>query len=100
MAVTANIIVKVKENVLLVPSSAVSQVNGQTVVKMLENGTLKEINIETGDSSDSQTEVISGITEGQDVVTSSSASSQGQSSQTRSVFSSFGGGGGAVRVIR
>jgi len=93
MAVTANIITNVKEGVLLVPSTAISQQSGQMVVKILKNGVLESVNVEVGESSDSQTEIISGINEGEEIITSSTPSSSGTgTTETRSVFSSgFGG---------
>lgn len=105
MAVTANIIVSVKDDVILVPSSAVQTVSGQSIVQVMENNQVESIPVEVGDSNDTQTEIVSGINEGDTVVTATiSATSTSSSSQNSgSPFGSFGGsrivgggGGGPV----
>lgn len=97
MSSTASIIFNSKDNVLMVPASAVqSDSNGQSTVRILENGTPKTVNVETGLSSDISIEIISGLSEGQEVVTSEKTNVT-SSSTTRSVFSTnrgFGVGGG------
>lgn len=95
MAASANIIVDSKNNVLLVPSSAIQNINGETVVRALRDGEEQSLPVETGLSSDTQTEIISGLNEGEEVIsgTVSSTSSQGNNG---SVFSG-GGFGGAFR---
>jgi membrane fusion protein, macrolide-specific efflux system len=98
MAVTANIITEVKDNVLLVPSSAIKNQNGQSTVAVIEGGSETTVNVETGISSDSQTEIVSGISEGDTVVTGTSSTGSANSSSARSVFSS-GFGGGNARFI-
>lgn len=92
MAVSAKIITNVKDNVLLVPSQAVQTQNGQTSVRILRNGEVVNIPVEVGESSDTQTEIISGLSEGQEVVTS--FISQTGSGQQNTVRSPFGGSGG------
>ncbi|MCL4352977.1 efflux RND transporter periplasmic adaptor subunit [Patescibacteria group bacterium] len=101
MAINADIIVATKDNVLLVPSTAVQTVNNQTVVRVLQKGQLQQVAVGTGLTSDTQTEITSGLTEGQTIVTS--IISNGTTTQSsQSPFSSFGnrGFGGAVRVGR
>lgn len=71
MSAQANIITQTKTDVLLVPSSAVSH---------LPQGVV------TGLASDTQVEIISGLTEGETIVTGTIGGSN-TSSQTRSVFS-------------
>ncbi len=93
MSVQANIITEVKDNVLLVPTAAVQTQNNQATVRILKNGKLEIVKVEIGLSSSSQTEIISGVNEGDLVVTgiitpnNSPAGSQG-----RSVFGGIGGG--------
>lgn len=94
MAVNATIIIDSKSDVLTAPSSAVQTANGQEIVRVLRNGKVEEIEVETGISSETDTEIISGLKEGDEVITSSQ---NGQTTQTgtqqRSVFSTgFGGG--------
>ena len=105
MGISANIITDTKEDVLLVSSSAVNtDSNGNTYVQTLTNGKPVDINVETGLSSDTQTEIISGLKEGDTVITSTiKATSATSSTQTQSVFGGFGGnnrstGGNAVQI--
>lgn len=105
MAATAMIVTGVKDNVVLVPSSAVQSLNGQATVQVVKNGVTTTVEVTTGASNDTQTEVVSGLTEGDTVVTSTTTSSLPTSGST-SVFSSLGGnrgfgatGGTQTRVI-
>jgi len=100
MAATANIILLTKVDVLKVPTSALSTSNGQTVLKTFVSGKEVSVNVETGLSSDSETEIISGASEGTEIITGTTSSASSTSNATRSVFSGgFGGSGGNVRVI-
>lgn len=87
MSATANIITNVKNDVLLVPATAVQTVGGQSTVRVLQNGQINTMPVEIGASSDSQTEIVSGLSEGEDVVTSVSTAITGRTSS-----SPFGGG--------
>ncbi len=94
------------DNVLSVPSSAVQTVSGQSYVRVLKNGAISQIPVTTGISSDTNTEIDSGLTSGETVVTSVITSTTSTSSNsTTSPFSGltggrgFGGGGGGA-VIR
>jgi multidrug efflux pump subunit AcrA (membrane-fusion protein) len=103
MSATANIISKVKDNVLLVPSSAVSTVGTTSSVKVLKNGQVSSVTVETGDSSDSMTEITSGLTEGQTVVTSTISTSTTSSTSPFNSglrIGSFGGGAGGTTRTR
>ena len=100
MAVTAKIITSVKNDVILVPSAAVQNQNGQTVVKLLKNGKENDVNVEIGDVNDTQTEIKSGINEGDTVITGVTQA-RSNSSQTTSPFGAnrgFGGFGGGAAV--
>ena len=94
MSATANIILEVKDNVLLVPSSAVQKQNDQNVVQVMKGKQQQVVNVEVGLISDAQTEIISGLSEGDEVITSSTASTINNQSGG-SVFS----GGGAGRMF-
>jgi HlyD family secretion protein len=110
MAASANIITATKDNVLLVPASSIQNQDDETYVRVMKNGELQEVAVEVGLSSDTQAEIISGLLEGDTVVTGIIQSATGgQSSQ--SPFSSFGGNafrmtgsgartGNAVRIMR
>jgi macrolide-specific efflux system membrane fusion protein len=90
-----------KDNVLKIPSSAVLSTTGQATVRILKNGTVTSVPVETGISSDSETEITTGISEG-DIVVTSVSTGTGTGGSTTSPFSAFGagrgfgGGGGAV----
>ena len=102
MAANANIILETKTDVLLAPTSAIQTLNGQTTARTLKNGIELDIPVEIGLSSDTQQEVISGLSEGDTVITGTVAANARSASNSRSVFSGgFGGGGGGnVRVGR
>lgn len=100
MSATANIILDSKDDVLLVPSAAVQTVNGQSIVRVLRNGKISQQAVETGLTSDSQTEIVSGVSEGDEVVIGSAASATGGTTGG-SLFSPFGRGGfGGSAVFR
>ena len=95
MSVTAEIILSSKQNVLVVPAGAVSQLQGQAVVSILVNGQAQEREIEIGLTTPTQVEIISGLEEGETVITG-----QRQAGDQPSQFGGQGGrgfGGGALR---
>lgn len=97
MGVNATIITNVKDDVLLVPTSAIQTQNGTSTVRVLKNGQIQSVPVETGISNDTQTEITSGISEGDTVVTS--VATQRTTGATSSPFGrGFGGGGGNVRI--
>jgi len=105
MSVSATIITAVKRNVLQVPTSSVLGESGAFYVRVMKNGKVEEKTVETGVASDTNTEIISGISEGDMVVTSvSTSTTTTKSGTTTSPFSMFGGGAGrstgAVRISR
>ncbi len=85
MAATANIIIESKENVLLVPSEAINIKGNINTVRVLKNGRVREVTFEIGLSSDTQVEVVSGLSEGDIVITGTGASFKGPTSP----FSTF-----------
>jgi len=94
MAATASIILETKIDVLKVPSSAVTTANGESFVTVVKDGVETQVSVTIGISSDSETEIVGGLSEGDVVVSGSAAkSSSDTSTQTRSVFSTFGAGG-------
>lgn len=97
MGVNAKIITKIKDGVLLVSSAAIStNTSGQSAVKVLKNDQAVSVPVEVGDSNDTQTEITSGLNEGDQVVTATVLTNQTPSSQRSSVFGRGGfriGGG-------
>ncbi len=86
MAVSANIIVSTKSNVLLVPSIAVQTLGRKNLITILKNGQPKSVVVKIGDQSDSEIEITSGLNEGDIVVTGTTSSLATQTTGQRSVF--------------
>lgn len=97
MAANANIIIEAKNNVLFVPSAAIQTQNGEFIAQVLINGREQLVPVQVGLQSDTQTEIISGLSEGDEVVSGTVINSSNQ--QRGSSFSPFGGGfgGGTLR---
>lgn len=117
MSVSAAIITDMKQDVLVVPNSAVKSARGESYVEVFTSplpdptdgsiGSISEasperIPVEVGLSNDSQTEIISGLKEGDEIVTRIISGSAAAAATPAP--SLFGGGGnrattgGAVRV--
>ena len=94
MSATANIITKIDNNVLLVPTSAIQTVGTSSTVRVLNNGKITTVPVTTGDSSGSQTAITSGLSEGETIVTSVVSATAGSTSPFSGTLG--GGGGGAV----
>lgn len=103
MAVNATIITSIKDNVILVPSAAVTTANGFSTVQVMRNGVPETVTIEVGESNDTQAEIKSGLTEGDEVVTGTVGGSINSNSTTTSPFGGFGGnnrGGTGTRQVQ
>jgi multidrug efflux pump subunit AcrA (membrane-fusion protein) len=100
MTVTANIITFTKDNVLLIPVSAVQKGTESATVRVLKDGKLESVTVEIGDSSDSQIEITAGLTEGEQLVTGTTPTTTTRTTGTTSIFgnSGFGGAGRNVRI--
>ena len=101
MAVSATIIVSVKDDVIVIPSTAIKTVNNISTVQILKDGIATSVEVETGDSNDSQTEIVSGINEGDVVVTSiintsATSKSTGSGSNSSSLFGGSNMGSGIM----
>lgn len=100
MGVSAKIITKVKNDVILVPTAAVQGSVNQSTVRVMENGQVSSVPVEVGDSNDTQTEITSGINDGDVVVTgvtsTATITGAGGTSPFGAIrgFGGFGGGGG------
>ena len=69
LSATVNILIQEKDNVLLVPSRAITRQQGGTYVNVLKtDGTTEQRSIKTGISDLQNTEVTDGLTEGEKVV--------------------------------
>ncbi len=103
MSASVAIITATKDNVLLVPNSAVQTANGQSTVQVMVNGQPQTTTVEIGDQSDTQTEITSGLKEGDTVVTrvitpTTSRTATGGSSVFSGGLRLGGFGGGGVRT--
>ena len=100
MAVTADIITNIKKDVVLVSSDAIQTDNGEATVKIMKDNKISTVTVETGASNDTQTEIVSGVSEGDRIVTNSGvatttkSSSSTSSNSSTSPFSGMGGMGG------
>ena len=103
MAVVAKIITKVKENAILVPNAAVQLSNGESSVRILNKGKVTTVTVILGEANDTDTEIVSGVSDGDTVVIGVRNSTPSRTTTT-SPFSAFGGrgfgGGGAGRAVR
>ncbi len=107
MSAQASIITNIKDSALLVPSSAVQTQNNESFVRVMKNNQITQVPVEIGLSSGAQTEILSGLSENDTVVTNviSPSTSQNNNTQTSSPFGNLGGnrnmgGGGAIRINR
>lgn len=92
MGLNADIIVVEHDGVLYVPSAAIKTQNGKKTVSLV-NGSLSDtVEVTTGISDSSNTEILSGLKEG-DTVLISSLPTTGFTNQTTNQNRGFGGGG-------
>ncbi|MFA4835198.1 MAG: HlyD family efflux transporter periplasmic adaptor subunit, partial [Dehalococcoidia bacterium] len=92
MTASANIIVENKPDVLLVPSSAITRNGRDSVVQVvIAEGKTEQRVVQTGATNGTQTEIVSGLTEGEKVVIATTIATT--SSQNSGMFRMFGPGG-------
>jgi HlyD family secretion protein len=88
MSVSSNIITDVKQNVIIVPNSAVKTQGGSSYVEVLNSGNIPtQVDVKTGVSNNTETEITSGVNVGDKVVTqtiNSSSTSTASTSSNRS----------------
>lgn len=99
MSVSAAIIIDAKQNVLLIPSVAVKeQQDGSSYVQVMASGTPQNQTVETGLSDDTNTEITSGLQEGDKIIIQTVATGSSNTATTKSQngggFSIPGLGGG------
>jgi len=96
MSATATITTQEVDNVLLVPAAAISNSSTNPTVTVMVNGVPEVRSVKVGQSNDTYTQVLSGLSAGDEVVvayTSSSSSSSSSSSRGDFGIGGFGGGG-------
>ncbi len=95
MSAQASIMTDSKTDTLIISSSAISTKNGVSTVQVMKNGVPTTVTVETGIASSTQTEILSGLSEGDEVVTSTkTTNTTNKTSSTTSPFSSLAGPGG------
>lgn len=90
MAASASIVIDAKKDILILPSSALQTRAGQNFVRIEKDGRLQQVRVEVGLTSDTQVEIISGLSEA-DVVIIGTVITQTQQ-RGASPFGGFGGG--------
>ena len=104
MSVSASIITDSKANILLVPSSAIKTDTNGSYVEVPNgtsaNPTPQQVPVEIGSTNDTQTEIVSGLTEGEQIITRTISGTTPTATQTsnRSVLGVPTGGGGGART--
>jgi HlyD family secretion protein len=97
MSVNASIITSVATDVLVVPNSAVKTgtgANAGTYVQVLgSNGQPQNVTVQTGIVNDTMTEITSGLTVGQNVVTQTVTVKAATAAKATSLLPTIGGGG-------
>jgi HlyD family secretion protein len=91
LTASVTIVIQQKSNVLVVPNRAVTTQAGKTTVQLVNGTTVTTQAVTTGLSDATNTEIVSGLTEGQIV--------QAKSSTSSSSTNSFGPGGGTIQGI-
>jgi multidrug efflux pump subunit AcrA (membrane-fusion protein) len=108
MSVTANVITDVKQDVIIVPNSAVKAASsGGSYVEVMKGQAPEQVSVTVGASNSTDTEITNGLNVGDKVVTqtvnpnatTSSTASGSQGSGSSSVRLPGIGGGGALRAI-
>ena len=105
MTVSAAIITDTAVDVLIVPSSAVKTANGASYVQVLSSTTTppQNVPVTTGISDDTDTQIISGLTEGQQVVTrtntGTAAATTARPTTTTGGAARTGGGANVLRGL-
>ena len=100
MAVSATIIISSKADILLVPSTAIETASdGTSTVQVIKDGITSTVTTTIGDTNDSQTEVVSGLNEGDTIISSSISNQTKSNNNTTSDFSSLNKTGSGMNFM-
>lgn len=97
MTANASIITAVKNDVLIVPVSAIQTQNGTSTVRVMIHNKETIVNVEVGLASTVQAEILTGLSEGATIVTSVIQPVTTRTTTQTSVFGGGGIGGGVFR---
>jgi HlyD family secretion protein len=110
MSVSASIITDVKQNVLMVPNSAIKSQDDINYVEIFDKEIAtaqissseipKQQIVEIGLSNDTSTEIISGLSENQKVISRTTTASSSSTSKTTTSNNLLRSGGGEFRMAR
>lgn len=96
MSVTAEIIIESHENALYVPTSAINTSDNEKYVNILREGTTQKTTIKTGINDGTNTEILEGLDEGDEVIVNtlptSGFTSTSSTSNSKSGMDMMGGG--------
>jgi len=91
MAVSVQIIINIKPDVVMIPTTAITTNNGASTVQIKKNNQISTVEVMVGDSNDSQSEIISGLSAGDVVVTATIYNTAtGSAGSSTSPFSGLG----------
>ncbi len=95
MAINAEIITEIKPDVLMIPSAALQTTEDTSSVQVMRDGTVVTVTVTVGSSNDTHSEILSGLSAGDVVVTKimQLSDSSGTNQSTTSPFSGVGRGG-------
>jgi HlyD family secretion protein len=103
MSVSANIITNVKQDVMTVPNGAIKTQGTNNYVEVLKGQTPQQINVETGISNNTDTEITGGLNPGDQVVTQTISANSNANTNANSSSGNrsggFGGGAGGLRLF-
>ncbi|PJA87196.1 MAG: hypothetical protein CO141_00670 [Candidatus Moranbacteria bacterium CG_4_9_14_3_um_filter_42_9] len=101
MSVSAAIITDVKQDVIIVPNSAVKTQGNNNYVEILNDGRApQQVTVEIGAANNTDTEIVSGINVGDKVVTRTINPNAPTATSTQGQGGGGGFGGGALRGLR
>jgi len=100
MSASANIITAVKDDVILAPNSSIVNQNGEQKIRIMQSGKPTEVAVETGLASDAMTEILSGLSEGDTLITNIIQSTSATTNSSSSPFGMFGSGRSTNQMMR
>jgi multidrug efflux pump subunit AcrA (membrane-fusion protein) len=92
LSATVTIIIQEKDNVILVPTRAITRTNGVSTVQVVKGTATETRTVKTGLSDSSNIEITEGLSEGEQVLVKTSSTTNSNS------FGIGGPGGGAFRI--
>ena len=98
MSVSSIISVNKKENVIMIPSGAIKNGQRGDYIEVLEQGVPRKVNVTVGNTNDVNTEIVSGITEGQEVVTKTIATTGSQTAASSTSSTSNKSSSSSIRI--